>query len=111
MRINSLQERICKPRKLAIHLQADTGSQEGKSLKQSLYIRIGTDLLGFAIERKTCGYFWKLSRKFPRHLPKMAQFAVIIRQQTLIHEPLLSSYNGWTQDRAAFLQRVFQVKG
>ena len=85
MRINGFQQGLAEPRKLSVQLQMNPRCQIRETFKQAFYVRVGTDFLGIFVQRQSPSDLRKFMREFPGHFTQMAQFGIIMIQETFIH--------------------------
>ena len=86
MRINRLEDRLGKTRELRVELQLHSRGQKRKAFQQTLYKRIGADLLRITIQRQPARDLWEVPRKLRSRFPQMLEFNIVEIQQAAIHD-------------------------
>src|SRR6188768_4186226 len=83
VRIHHLQHVFGEARELRVDFQLNSRRKEGEALQQALHVRV----CAFeSVEPEPAGNLGELLGKLPAQLPYVLQFAVVIRQQALIHQ-------------------------
>src|SRR5690606_20670625 len=92
MRVHQLQQVLREARKLRVDLELNARRQKGEALEQPLDVRIRD--LG-ALDAEPAGDLRELLRELRAHLPHVLELAVVIAQQTRIHQVSAPRIRSW----------------
>ncbi|MPM83396.1 hypothetical protein SDC9_130460 [bioreactor metagenome] len=90
VRVDQLQQTLRETRKLRVHLELNAPRQQGETFQQPLHIRVGHLQ---ALHAQTAGDLGMFLRKLLAQFADVGQFAVVIVEQTRVHQlsPIWSS--------------------